>query len=197
MHNLEILTRTPLSEQELNWLKENGGNGEGIILSATGIVDLFSGGKAVYFWLRSEEKPPPSYLLEQCWIGEKSVYAPSDSVLEGESLLAHSDEGKENWPLFLAHREVSLVGLHLNDFRGVNSHRFRPAHQVVRATGFRLIDILTLDYVPIGKEREIVIKTTSGGLRMIKVAEDWQGRLKKARPFRFRNWNEVLDVIIA
>lgn len=81
MQNLETLRKKPISnsEEELDWLRENGGGGEGILLFTTALIDPFSERQAVYFSVKRKPDVPVkihnsgSYLMKKCQIGEKSL----------------------------------------------------------------------------------------------------------------------------
>lgn len=204
---LEQQPRRP-TEEELNWLKENGGSGEGIILCLFPVT-------WTYYADFSKLAPDGSiessldYPAPDFRVGEKANINMNKSP-EGyplESLLVEADDDfKKNWPRFLQPlgsiyppHVALLAGVHLNDFLKINFSKDLLGTRAVLAID--LLKTVPPEFDKTSKEnfyllgRKITVETILGGRRTLMVAEDWQERLREAMSFRFRKWDEVLDVI--
>lgn len=179
-----------LNEEELSWLEENGGSGEGIIICIAPILGVHQrNGKTIVTYSIGESD------FAEFRVGEKTNMPPEG--FQGQSLLTPREPTFEKnlpaffWPSRL--HEAALVGLHFNDFLRIESSPYNSNFQMVRAKAFLTLDLMGLMIPPLG--RKIAVNTILGGLRTLKIAENWQDRLRKTMPFGFRKWDEVLDVI--
>lgn len=209
--------RHHLTESELNWLEKDGGSSEGIILCLPSIVTpSIPEGIAT----NDSVKSSPDYA--EFRVGQKTDMPPRP-YCRAFSLFSQGLRivTGERWPLFLtANRETqaALVGLHLNDYLNLISvsSLYHESEFRVEAKAFLTIDLMTAKipseieeklhelyrskrsngFLSLPSElREFAIETTLGGMRRLRIAEDWQEKLREARPFEFRKWDEVLDVI--
>lgn len=214
--NYQEFSHPPLTEGVEEWLYFHGSNGEGFIGYLPNVfpqkyLTLYTFGSKYRAFINDWVCTIPIQIglrtnYSEALHKERACKCSTDDNLRVYSVLTKTPPKLlESWPSFIwphYNTKSALVGVILPDVRQVINSENWPS--ILSVSNVTTLDVIGVDIAPELNQRyrqhkfhpgrQISVKTIEGP-RTLKIAENWDDRLKREFPLAVRKWNDVLDII--